>query len=79
MDKLLVAALVDEIVEETDEIRNNINDPYYAGQQLAYASILSKIQRILIAESPDAPVEHGIGFDVDARVFNGSEKQRDWA
>jgi|GEM_PF-5314708 len=79
MDKLLVSALVDEIVEESDEIRAESKDPYVAGQQLAYASILSKLQRILLAESPDAPVEHGVGFDVDARVFNGDVKKLDWA
>lgn len=79
MDKLLVSALVDEIVEETDEIREKADDMFFAGQQIAYATILSKLQRILIAESPDAPDEHGLGFDVDARVINGVNKQLMWA
>jgi hypothetical protein len=79
LDKLLVQTFVDEVLERADDVRGKTDDLICAGEQIAYAAVLTMLQRILLAESPDAPVEHNVGFDVDARVINGEFKQLEWA
>ena len=78
MDKHLVIDYIKEIIEEVEEARSESGDVFIDGKMLAYSEVLSKLQRILIAESPDAPVEYGLGFDVDGFIFTGTRKQLDW-
>jgi hypothetical protein len=74
VDKLLVQSFIAEILRKVDEIKstddeNQANISF--GERLAFAATLKSLLRHLIAESPDAPAEYGLDFDIDKRVvFN---------
>lgn len=79
MHKDLVRAYVEELIEEVEESRSDSDNDITFGKLLAYNEVLSKLQRILIAEHPDAPVEYGLGFDIDGFIITGARRQLDWA
>jgi hypothetical protein len=79
MDRLLVKDYIQELLGEIDAARDKHGEDFYSGKLIAYNEILSKLQRLLIAESPDALVDYGLGFDIDVFVTSGTQKQLELA
>ena len=80
MDKLLVMSYVEQLLNEVEDAQSEELNDISFGKLLAYSEMLSKLQRILILEHPEAPAEYGLGFDVDRFVlFGGEKRQLDWA
>ena len=79
MEKGLVMELIEEIIERADEARLEENNDVNFGRKLAFNETLAVLQRLLISQSPDAPNEYGLGFDIDKRIlFGGETVPKDW-
>lgn len=57
-----LAYVVESIIEELEELKNESDSEFVAGQRLAYATMLGRAKEMLSLEAK----EYGLDFDVDA-------------